>query len=345
MDAVDAEIELLRAATEPPPLELSRAVLDFPALLNADIPERKSLLPWLPEGGLGMVSAMRGLGKTFFGLSLANSLTSGERFMRWEVSTPTGVLYVDGEMALGEMRERLTKFVYQNPAHPLVLLSHQRFYQEFERDLYITDLETQEALFRLLDKMPAVRTIIFDNLSSLSTIREDKSDDWRNCLLPFFIGCRRRNVAVLMVHHCGRSGDQRGTTAREDHLDVSIKLSKPTDHDNQQAYFKVEFTKARNCFGDDVEPFTAKLVADKEGRLNWTVASIAQSNKDRLIALITECGKEGISVTEAAKELDVSHALVSGFKAQLINEGVIQDRQARNAPMILSEKWGRGGKA
>ncbi len=124
-------------------------------------------------------------------------------------------------------------------------------------------------------------------------------------------------------------------------MDVSIKLSKPADHDNQQAYFKVEFTKARSCYGDTVEPLTAKLGTDSQGRLSWTIASIAESNRDRLIGLIADSGKDGISVIDAAKELDVSHPLISKLKAELVKGGVIQDRRARNAPMILAEKVGR----
>lgn len=340
MSEFDAAAVHLGRSADRLPMDLSKAILDYPALLKAEIPERKRLLPWLPEGGLAMVSAARGLGKTFFGLSLADCVTSGTQFMKWPVTNPTGVLYVDGEMALVEMRDRLKGFVFENPKHPLIVLSHERFYQAFERDLYITERETQEALLRLLDATPGIRLVELDNLSSLSTIREDKSDDWRNALLPFLIACRRRGVAVVLIHHCGRSGEQRGTTAREDHLDVSIKLSKPADHDNQQAYFKVEFTKARSCYGDTVEPFTAKLGTDPQGRLAWSLASIAESNKDRLIALIEDCGKDGISVTEAAKELDVSHPLISKLKAELVKDGVIQDRRARNAPMILAERPG-----
>lgn len=58
-------------------IDLSKAILDFDGLMNADIPERKLILPWLPEGGLAMVFAPRGLGKTFFGISLAVAVASG----------------------------------------------------------------------------------------------------------------------------------------------------------------------------------------------------------------------------------------------------------------------------
>lgn len=92
-------------------LNLSAAIMNFNTLMNADIPERKLILPWLPEGGLAMVYAPRGLGKTFFGISLAVAVVEGSPFMKWQVTKPCSVLYIDGEMPLGAYRTRATGFI------------------------------------------------------------------------------------------------------------------------------------------------------------------------------------------------------------------------------------------
>ena len=42
---------------------------------------------------------------------------------------------------------------------------------------------------------------------------------------------RRQGVAVLLVHHAGRSGNPRGTSKREDVLDTVIQLKHPEDYD------------------------------------------------------------------------------------------------------------------
>ena len=127
-----------RAAKETQIIDIGKAVRSFKDLLTEQIPDRKRLLPWLPEGGLCMISAQRGLGKTFFGLSLAHSLTSGHPFMRWNVSEPAGVLYIDGEMAMGETRERLQGLIFEEPKAPLLLLSHEIYFKSFESDLVLT---------------------------------------------------------------------------------------------------------------------------------------------------------------------------------------------------------------
>src|SRR5262245_6915683 len=69
-------------------IQLSDAVLNFAALLKLDLPEREKILPWLPAGGLAMIAAERGLGKTHFALSLASALTAGRHFMKWTVARP-----------------------------------------------------------------------------------------------------------------------------------------------------------------------------------------------------------------------------------------------------------------
>jgi len=316
--------------------QLSEALLDYKALLSADIPERKKILPWLPEGGLAMVCAPRGLGKTFFALSLAHSITSGKQFMRWPISHSTGVLYIDGEMALTDTRKRLIGFIDTPPDHPLITLSHEYFYQKFERDLSITDDDVQRLLLKLLDNDKKLGVIIIDNLSSLTRIREDKSDDWRERVLPFLIACRRRAVAVVLIHHAGKNGDQRGTGAREDHLDTSIMLSKPDDHDNEGCYFRLDFTKSRGCYGDDIDPLKAKLIEPEGQAMEWQVLTIHESTKHQLINLIKDSGE--ITVTDAAKEMCLSKGMVSRLKKQLEEEGIIKFSTGKT-PMSLSDLY------
>lgn len=317
-----------------PPLDISSAILSYEALLGADLLERKKILPWLPEGGLVMVSAERGLGKTHFALSLAVAISNQENFMRWTVNQAAGVMYIDGEMALVEIRERLKLFAPAIPKEPLTILSHEWFFNKLERDLTITDHTVQEAILNELSNQPEVKVIILDNLSSLTRIRENESDDWRNCMLPFLIACRRRSVAVVLIHHCGKNGDQRGSGAREDHLDTSIKLTKLAEHTNTDGCcFQVNFIKSRNCYGEEIETFVAKLIQADEGSA-WEIEAISESTKDKLFKLIVEHGDQGIQAVEAARKLGISKSMVSRLKTQLEGEGRLQLTKGK-APMRL----------
>lgn len=152
---------------------LNDAVLSHEQLMEADLPERKKLLPWLPEGGLIMVAAPRGIRKTFFGMDLAVKVTSGGEFLKWEVENTAGVLYVDGEMPLGDFRERYSSFINHQPEN-FFILSHEWLWDKAETDLTITLKNIQDEMFDCLDSRPNIRLIVLDNLSSLSNIREDQ---------------------------------------------------------------------------------------------------------------------------------------------------------------------------
>ena len=92
----------------PRPLDLSRAVVSFTDLLTMELPDRPRYLPWLPAAGNVMVFGPRGVGKTFFQLALTASLASGTDLWSWKTKQPVGVLYIDGEMNIKELRDRLT---------------------------------------------------------------------------------------------------------------------------------------------------------------------------------------------------------------------------------------------
>ncbi len=294
----------------------------YSGLLRADIKERKTILPWLNHGGLVMVYAKRGEGKTWFSLSLAASLASGTPFMKWEVSEPVGCAYLDGEMSLHDCRERLIKFMRTAPEAPLQILNHEPYFEKTQRDIDITDKSTQDEILAMLDRNEDIKVIICDNLSSLTRIREDFGDDWRSAFLPFLLACRRRQVAVILVHHAGKSGQQRGTSTREDHLDTSILLRKAGDDNSAGANFIVEFTKSRGAYGATTEPFSAQLI-EIDGHLEWSITNLAENAKNRLINLIRECDSEGLTSKEAVEELGVAKGTISKARKALLQEGLI----------------------
>lgn len=110
MDTFDLGNTLLENA----PVEASRlvkaiSVLDF---LQMKFPPRENILdPWLPSQGLAMIYAMRGVGKTYFSLSLAVMVASGGSMHTWKSQRPRGVLYLDGEMPAVVMQERLARTI------------------------------------------------------------------------------------------------------------------------------------------------------------------------------------------------------------------------------------------
>lgn len=307
---------------------LDSCVVDFKDLLQMDIPKRVKLFDWLPEGGIVMVYGGRGIGKTFFSLSLAGSLASGSPFLKWGVPTKmVGALIIDGEMALNDLRSRLTDLLIKQPEKPLKIISSEVAFARTERDINLVDDEQRKDLLTVLDADKEIRLVVIDNISCLfSGIRESSKDDWEQ-VTPWLLAMRRRGVAVLLVHHAGKGGDQRGTSGREDLLDTVIRLERVHGRPNDGARFIVRFTKSRGTYGDTIEPFEAAL--DLNSRELWTWKKLEESNYERMLALAAE----GISsVTDMAEELNITKGMVSRLKKKGIDQGdLIQSKEIKLA--------------
>ena len=82
--------------------------IGFDDFLAIDVPPREMLLgPILPERSLAMLYAPRGIGKTLLSLSIGLAVASGCPLFRWHAPRERRVLYVDGEMPLVSLQERL----------------------------------------------------------------------------------------------------------------------------------------------------------------------------------------------------------------------------------------------
>jgi putative DNA primase/helicase len=159
------------------------------------------------------------------------------------------------------------------------------------------------------EHLDGVELVILDNISTLTTGKENEAESW----LPmqrWVLSLRRRGISVLLDHHAGRNGEQRGTSKREDVLDTMITLRHSADYTpGEGARFEVHFTKSRNIHGKDAEPFEVRMRTEK-GAAVWIISSIESRIQARAAALF----EDGLSVREVASELDISKSQAHRFK-------------------------------
>jgi len=93
------------------------------------------------------------------------------------------------------------------------------------------DLATAEGQLLIEGIITEAPLIIVDNISTLvrSTERENDAESWRE-VGAWALRMRQRGRSVLFVHHDGKTGEQRGTSKREDTLDSVIQLKRPADY-------------------------------------------------------------------------------------------------------------------
>lgn len=279
--------------------------LNIAELITRDYPPREMILaPVLAVQSLSMIFAMRGVGKTFFALSCAYAVASGGGvFGRWFAPRPARVLYIDGEMPAVTLQERL-KSIAISADSDITDPDMLRILTPDEQDGPMPNLGTREGQEAVEPFLEGVALVVVDNLATLArTGKENDSDSWVP-VQEWLLALRRRGISVLLVHHAGKNGSQRGTGAKEDILDTVIELKRPGDYRAEQgARFEVHFTKARGLYGEDTEPFEAMLSIDEQGQCSWTTRKVADLVEQRVLELL----EAGCSEREIAEELKDDH--------------------------------------
>lgn len=291
-------------------------------LMQRAFPAREQLLaPWLPSQGLAMLYAPRGVGKTHCSLGIAHAVASGGEFLGWQAPAPASVLFLDGEMPGVALQERLA-MIAASSTHDLK--APLRFVTPDMQapNTGMIDISRSEDQDSLEPHLDGVKLIILDNLSTLCRGgRENEGESW----LPVQAWCLRQRAAgrsVLLIHHAGKGGEQRGSSRREDVLDTVISLRRPGDYTPEQgACFEIHFEKARGLMGSDVNPFEAQLTADPISGLQvWTIKGLEQSTAEKVASLLNE----GIPQHEIADLLKLSKGAISKAKHRAAAMGLMK---------------------
>jgi RecA-family ATPase len=181
------------------------------------------LTPIFNSGDLAMIFGPRGVGKTHLLFALTMALVSSGAFGPWLSTGSHGVLYLDGELMGQTMLERVSLHAPDGDFDSSKL---RIFTPELLADGdALPDLSTIEGQTRVDQAITTNdRVIVIDNLSSwCRSGRENEGESWLS-ILEWLLSLRRRGYCVILVHHSGKGGDQRGTSRREDHLDQAITI-------------------------------------------------------------------------------------------------------------------------
>jgi hypothetical protein len=284
-------------------------------------PRGMVLDPIISEKGLAMLYASRGTGKTLLALGIAYAVATGTDFLRWKAPQPRRVLLIDGEMPAAALQERLASIVtganVEAGEDMLRILAG-----DLIEEGGVGNLASPEVQAELDPHLGGVDLLILDNLSSLTAvIRDNDAESW-GPIQDWLLRLRRRGISVLIVHHAGKGGQQRGTSRREDVLDTSISLRRPSDYDQTEgARFELHLEKARGVHGDAAKPFEARYQVLNDAAV-WTTREIEDVNLARVQALLDD----GLSVRDIADETGIPKSTVQRLKKKIEGErGVNHD--------------------
>jgi putative DNA primase/helicase len=289
--------------------------------LSLEVPPRTMLLnPILPERSLSMLYSPRGTGKSWLGLSIGLTVASGGSLLRWNAPRARRVLYVDGEMQLADLQSRLASIQagmsVEIPKDGFQILAA----DHTEDGINLDSVEQQQALERLLDR---VDLLILDNLSTLmASGSEGAGDSWLR-IQNWLLRLRRKGVAVLLVHHAGVNGRQRGTSRREDALDTIISLRRPVDYTpDEGARFEVHIEKARTLAGDGAVPFEAVVEPFANDLGHEGIRWVSQDLKPPIFRQAVRFA-DGMTVRQVAVALGISRSEAGRLRQKAEADGLL----------------------
>lgn len=291
-------------------------------LEDASVKPRQPLLgDWLLERGLVLLYAPTGIGKSWLSMAVAAAVAGGGNLHSWVAPEPRRVFYVDGEMDVSDLKDRLgivteaasgsREMILRN----LMLCSR---HDQLDGTAFpnLGDDDGREHFLALARELRP-ELIILDNMSTLVSVAEENEAAASNPFLKLLQGLQQLGIAVLVVHHANKAGGYRGSSKIAVLFDTILKLSEDPDAGVVNgASFTLAFEKTRRLVAEARSGISARFVAGQ-----WSFEAKYDAVLSEVVAKVRR--GEYQRQSEIAADLGVQPPAVSKMKRKAIQAGLI----------------------
>ncbi len=279
--------EELRRTDEP--YAFGQALLSEREFMGIQLPEREWVLRGLVlEESITIIYGFRGQGKSWLVGMIANAVSWGDRVGPWVCERARNVMVVDGEMPMGLLQERQrllnTELDVGKKEGGLFIYPEAYAYRLGLRRASILDARWRDVLGQMVVDY-GIEVLILDNLASLAPGIDENDKMGFDPVNRWLLEMRFGGVAIVMAHHTGKDGKQRGTSAHDDHVDTALVIKRPKDYgEDMGCLFEVWAEKDRAHLTNGMK-WEMKLVPNVKGRLvfDWKVRGVKAEAVRRLI--------------------------------------------------------------
>ena len=238
---------------------------------------------WLRAGQLTIIYGNYGTGKSLLAILIGYALGVKEfkevELGEWYVKTPTGCLYIDGELGEREMEERVGQFEWlgrQTQEFKIRVFSIPEYQLATEDSFYLSHRENQLKIIRWLRENPTYKVVVLDSASTLfGLLEENDNSEWNTKINPFLRDLRALDVACILLHHAGKDSKKglRGASAMGA---MAHNIFRLTVHDAKQiekgeAWFTLGIDKQRAA-GKSFNAFSLHFTQEHGGKeTHWIV--------------------------------------------------------------------------
>ena len=277
---------------------------------------------------MGELFADPGVGKSLLAMELALGCSTGQsklvsetHWPQWLAPKPQPVLYVAGEMSLHTFQQRVRAQLTERPApSPLHLLSSGDLVQQGLPALSLSLPSVREQISQTVKQIGA-KLLILDNLDTLMDGAGD--EDVYAPVKSWITQQSLTGLALLIVHHAGKSGSQRGTSTRDNPLDYIIRLERLDDSSDRIA-FRCTFSKARFVDKLLARSFEAEFKPLALPHAKWLFRTSQASKLEQFMDIVQTCNY--FNYKDIAMEMRVAYSHVYKLRNQAVERGLWDDR-------------------
>lgn len=324
------------------------SVVSLRNLLEMKIPEREWIAyPFIQEKSLTILYAQRGIGKTYFAMTLGMAIASGKDVCNFKIPKSRAVLYIDGEMTGKDFQDRIT-----NLGFGMDLCNTDTFdrFKILSNDLSedtLPNIGTSDGQKQITALLGDCELIIIDNLSALCSFgRENEAESWTP-MQRWLIDLKHRGKSVLLIDHSGKDPEHgnRGTSKKQDIMDAVVSLEKPTSYNvTDGAKFVMKYQKSRNVAGSILKPVGFQLeTVGNQGFVSWSEFKVTdpanqtkrEAEKAKKLETVGNLLSQGKSYRDIESETGISKSTVGELAKQLKTEPSQESVPAEPEPRVI----------
>lgn len=204
---------------------------------------------FMKSSGIYCLVARPKVGKSLFGLQLANSIANGTTFLGFKTN-PSPVLYISTEMSSMQICERIEKMNLNfNDANFFIedQASKDRKLNHMDLQLVFQDFAlNHNGKFIIVDMFTGVDVNNGYDLNNYQDINQYVFPKYREL-------CQKYGFTILLIHHLNKNNTSLGSTAIDGSVDGIITLKKDNNFPNKlflkydsRDYPELELTLKRN---------------------------------------------------------------------------------------------------
>ncbi|MDR3414300.1 MAG: AAA family ATPase [Formivibrio sp.] len=267
--------------------------------------------PWLYPATINLIYGKAGGGKSWFALKTIHSLATGTKFLgRLEPKERFRCLYLAGEM-VSKICRRMD--MIQASISNCKRIENIEIYPRPGNAVGKMNLELAETWEILREYTDNADIIVVDPLTKF-TVGHNSAVSW-SLVSTQLRKLTEKGKTIIILHHEGKDGKQRGTTELDDEIDTKIHLQSLPRIENGVL---VTFEKHRDdeTLGKALKPFELRWDKGPNGLLRWEAIDAEASETKTWVPLpemsndtIRSVNESFIQATFGGREADIIRCL------------------------------------